>query len=123
MTLLLAPQRWNLTQDRVLVDGEMERVAPQIASVVEHSFSTHPMRNNTTAEHKRRVDFVTKAYFSFRQHGWTELRAVSHLRQVLTAHLNTTVFAPRERTMFVRDPLLFPDAAPAFALIDSARGD
>lgn len=124
MTLLLSPESWNLTKDRVLVDGEIQRVAPLIERIVEHSFTTHPMRNRTVAEHQRRVDIATKTYFSLRQQRWTEQRAVSHLRQALAANLDTTTFAPKARCSFVRDPFLFPDAGPrpAIALI-GAQGD
>lgn len=126
MSLLIkAPTQWSLTKDRVLVDGEIQRVAPLIEAIVEHSFATHPMRNRTVAEHKRRVEIATRTYFALRQHGWTEPRAVSHLRQALAAALDTTTFQPRERCSYVRDPFLFPDAGPrpAIALIDSAQGD
>lgn len=124
MTLILNNPQWTLAKDRVLVDGEIQRVAPIIEKIVEHSFTTHPMRNRTVAEHKRRVDIATSTYFTLRQQRWTEQRAVSHLRQALTAKLDTTTFAPKTRCSFVRDSFLFPDAGPrpAFALI-GAQGD
>lgn len=123
--IIKTPEQWSLTKDRVLVDGEIQRIAPLLTTIVEHSFSTHPMRNRTAAEYKDRIDYVTKTYFSLRQRGWTEQRAVSHLRQALAAKLDTTSFTPRERCSFVRDPLLFPDAGPrtATALLGGAQGD
>jgi hypothetical protein len=82
------------------------------------------MRNRTVAEHKRRVEIATRTYFALRQHGWTEQRAVSHLRQALNANLDTTQFRPVQRCSFVRDPILFPDAAPAPAIaLIGAQGD
>lgn len=124
MTLIRVPHQWNLTQDRVFEEGEMARVGPQLATIVEHSFTTHPMRVTTTAEHKRRVDVVTKIYFELRRDKrWTETKAISHVRAALNASLDTTTFKPRDRGMYARDPLLFPAAAPGFALIDGARGD
>lgn len=124
MTLILNATPWSLTQDRVLVDGEIQRVAPLIERIVEHSFTTHPMRHRTVAEHTRRVDIATKTYFALRQQRWTEQRAVSHLRQALTASLDTTTFAPVQRCSFVRDSFLFPDAAPRPAIaLTGAQGD
>lgn len=126
MSLLIkTPAQWNLTKDRVLVDGEIQRVAPIIEAIVEHSFTTHPMRNRTVDEHKRRAEIATRTYFSLRANQWTEARAVSHLRQALNAALDMTQFNPVARTSYARDPFLFPDAGPrpAIALIDSAQGD
>lgn len=125
MTAIRLTEQWDLTKDRVLVEGEMQRLAPILASLVEHSFVTHPMRNRTSAEHTRRVDLMVKTYFALRQQGWTEQRSVSHLRTALTANLDTTQFRPVQRCSYVRDPILFPDAGPrrAIALIDSAQGD
>lgn len=117
MTLLLAPPQWDLTQDRVLVDGEMARVGPQLAIIVENSFITHPMRVRTSAEHRRRVDLATKIYFELRRDKrWTEQRSINHVRAALSASLDTTRFQPRDRTMFVRDTLLYPDAGPRTAI-------
>lgn len=122
--LIKLPQQWDLTQDRVFAEGEMARVAPLLAKIVEHSFVTHPMRHVTGAERKRRVDTVTRIYFELRRDKrWTEQKALNHARAAFKAELDTTNFKARDRGMYARDPLLFPEAAPAFALLDSARGD
>ncbi len=124
-TAIRIADKWDLSKDRVLVEGEMQRLAPILASLVEHSFVTHPMRNRTSAERERRVGLMVKTYFALRQQGWTEQRSVSHLRHALTANLDTTQFRTVQRCSYVRDPILFPDAGPrpAIALIDSAQGD
>lgn len=124
--LIKTPQQWDLTQDRVFEEGEMQRVAPQLTAIVAHSFVTHPMRHPTTAEHKRRVDATTRIYFEFRRDKrWTEAKSINHVRAALVAELNTQAFNARDRGMYARDTLLFPDAGsrPAIALIDGARGD
>lgn len=115
--IILTPNRYDLSRDRVLTDDEIKRVAPAFVRVVEHSYLTHPMRNPTRAEYARRVDIVTTTYFELRKvNGWTETRALSHVRQALAAKLDTATFNPKRRAMFVRDALLFPDAAPRSAI-------
>ncbi len=120
MTLLIkTPHQWDLTQDRVLEEGEMQRIGPTLGRIVTHSFETHPMRNPTNAELKRRVDLATRIYFELRRDlKWTPLRAISHVRAALKAKLDETTFKPRDRAMYARDPILFPGAAPMTATID-----
>lgn len=87
--------------------GDLQRVADAVTTVVEHSFTTHPMRHVTQAEVKRRTDFVLETFRFYRaERKWSVDKALSHLRHALAAALDTRNFEVRERTLYVPDPTL-----------------
>ncbi len=87
--------------------GDLTRVTASFAAVVEHSFTTHPMRHLTQAEVKRRTDFVVEKFRFYRaERKWPVDKALSHLRHALARALNTQDFEVRERVLYVPDPTL-----------------
>jgi hypothetical protein len=94
-----------------LVTGELPRIAAAFERVIEDSYVTHPMRNRTTRENRRRGEIVCDAFKQMQgEFGWTTDRCLASLRDALAAKLDGRPWGPpKDRTLWAPDPTLTLD--------------
>lgn len=94
-----------------LFKGEIPRIAKAFERVIEDSYVTHPMRNRTTREDRRRGEIVCEAFRLMQgELGWETDRCLASLRDALAAKLDGRPWGPpKNRTLWAPDPTLHLD--------------
>lgn len=97
-----------------ILSDKYGRILAAFEKVVEDSFVTHPMRNRTVGENRRRANLVIEAFRTMQgEHHWSTDQCLAHLPAALTAALDGRRWTlPKKRTLWGADAVKLADFGP-----------